>query len=108
LNSKNIPAHYESLKKRFPKTIEAVENLGSVARNEGPLEKKIGHLIQLAAAAVAQSEGAVHSHTRRALEDGATKDEIYHALLILITTVGFPKVAAAISWADDVILKNQD
>ena len=105
MNSKNIPAHYKSLKERFPKAIEALENLGSVAHNEGPLENKIGHLIQLAAAAVAQSEGAVHSHTRRALEDGATKDEIYHALLILITTVGFPKVAAAISWVDDVILK---
>ncbi len=42
--------------------------------------------------------------TLAAIENlGATADEIYHALLILVSTVGFPKVAAAISWADDVI-----
>ncbi len=45
----------------------------------------------------------MHSHTRRALEAGATVDEVYHALLILVSTIGFPKVAAAISWVDDVV-----
>lgn len=103
MSTKEMPNHYESLKQRFPKTMAAIENLGSTVRDEGPLEKKVGHLVQLVAAAVSNSEGAVHSHTRRALEAGATADEIYHALLILVSTVGFPKVAAAISWADDVI-----
>jgi AhpD family alkylhydroperoxidase len=98
-----MPNHYESLKQRFPKTMEAIENLGATVRDEGPLEKKVGHLVKLAAAAVSNSEGAVHSHTRRALDAGATPDEIYHALLILVSTVGFPRAAAAISWADDVI-----
>ena len=59
----------------------------------------------LAAAASLQSEGAVHSHTRRALEAGAAQEEIYHALVLLVSTIGFPKVAAAISWADDVTRK---
>lgn len=85
--------------------MEAIENLGSTAVDEGPLDRKTAHLVKLAAAAVSGSEGAVHSHTRRALEAGAAADEIYHALLILVSTVGFPRVAAAISWADDVIRK---
>jgi AhpD family alkylhydroperoxidase len=97
------PDHYESLRSRFPKVMKALENLGSSVRSEGPLDLKTGHLIQLAAAAVSQSEGGVHSHARRALKAGASPEEIYHTLILLVSPVGFPKVAAAISWADDVI-----
>jgi alkylhydroperoxidase/carboxymuconolactone decarboxylase family protein YurZ len=45
----------------------------------------------------------VHSHTRRALEAGATPEQIRHTLISLTSTIGFPTVVAAISWADDVI-----
>jgi len=105
MSSKNIPNHYESLKNRFPGVMEALQSLGSAVRSEGPLDRKTGHLIQLAAAAVSQSEGGVHSHTRQALESGATTEEIYHTLILLVSPVGFPKVAAAISWVDDIINK---
>jgi AhpD family alkylhydroperoxidase len=105
MGSKDIPRHYESLKTRFPKSMGALEELGSAVRSEGPLDKKTGHLIQLAAAAVSQSEGGVHSHARRALEAGASEDELYHTLMLLVSPVGFPRVAAAISWVDDVVKK---
>ena len=103
--AEKIPEHYESLISRFPRVMNALETLGTAAREEGPLDRKTGHLIQLAASAVSQSEGGVHSHTRRALEAGASPEEIYHTLILLISPVGFPKVAAAVSWADDVIKK---
>jgi AhpD family alkylhydroperoxidase len=96
------PKHYDSLKTRFPEVMKALENLGGSLRSEGPLDDKTAHLIQLAAAAAIQSEGSVHSHTRRAVEAGATRDEILHALMLLVSTVGFPKAAAAVSWADDI------
>jgi 4-carboxymuconolactone decarboxylase len=105
MSSEKIPSHYESLKSRFPKSMKALENLGGAVRAEGPLDLKTGHLIQLAAAAVSQSEGGVHSHARRALEAGASADEIYHTLMLLVSPVGFPRVAAAISWVDDVTKK---
>ena len=85
--------------------MEALEALGSAARQQGPLENKTAHLVQLAAAAAIQSEGAVHSHAQRATAAGATSEEIYHAVLLLVSTIGFPKVAAAISWVDDVLKK---
>lgn len=103
MSSDKTPDHYESLKARFPKVMAAVESLGGSARAEGPLDVKTGHLIQLAAAAASQSEGGVHSHTRRAVETGATPEEIYHTLILLVSPIGFPKVAAAISWAEDII-----
>ena len=100
---KKLPDQYLSIRKRFGQLFDAVDNLGKVARNIGPIDQKNSHLIQLAAAASIKSEGSVHSHTRRALEAGATPEEIYHTLILLTSTVGFPTVSAALSWADDII-----
>lgn len=98
-----LPGQFESIKKRFKGYFKAADNLGKAARTAGPLNEKTSHLVQLAAAAAIRSEGAVHSHTRRALEAGAKPEEIYHAIILLSSTIGFPTVSAALSWADDVI-----
>jgi len=101
--AKKLPSQFESIRKRFKPYFEALEALGREARAAGPLDEKTGHLIQLAAAAAVRSEGAVHSHARRAMEAGATAEELHHALLLITSTVGFPTVSAALSWVDDVI-----
>jgi 4-carboxymuconolactone decarboxylase len=97
--------HYLTLKERHAGVIAAVEALGVAAQDAGPLDKKTVHLIQLAAAAAIRSHGATHSHTVRALEAGATPEEIRHAVIVLTSTIGFPTAAAALSWVDDVIEK---
>jgi alkylhydroperoxidase/carboxymuconolactone decarboxylase family protein YurZ len=94
---------YRSLKQQYPDYLDAVEALGATVRHAGPLEEKVIQLIQLGAAAAIHSEGAVHSHVRRAVEAGATAEEIRHTLISLTSTIGFPTVVAAVSWADDVI-----
>lgn len=99
----NPSKQYRKLKERHPDFLNAVEALGKVVRNEGPIDSKNSQLIQLAAAAAIRSEGAVHSHTARALDAGASADEVHHAIILLASTIGFPNVTAAISWADDVI-----
>jgi alkylhydroperoxidase/carboxymuconolactone decarboxylase family protein YurZ len=98
-----LPEQYKSIRKRFKGFHTALNNLGKAARKAGPISEKNGHLIQLAAAAAIKSEGSVHSHARRALEAGAKPAELYHALLIVTSTVGFPTVSAALSWVDDVL-----
>lgn len=100
-----LPEQYQRLKKRFKSYMKAVDRLGKAAKEAGPIDEKTAHLIQLAAAATIKSEGAVHSHTRRALEAGAKPEEIHHAILLLTSTIGFPNVSAALSWADDIINK---
>ncbi len=97
------PKLYGSIKKRYPKYIDAVETLGEVVAEAGPLDDRILQLVQLAGAAASRSEGAVHSHTRRALKAGVSADEIRHALISLTSTIGFPNVTAALSWAEDVL-----
>ena len=97
------PKQYRKIKERFPDFISAVEALGKAIKKEGPIDEKTAHLVQLAAAAAIRSEGAVHSHARRAIDAGAQADEVYHTLILLTSTIGFPNVVAALSWAEDVI-----
>jgi 4-carboxymuconolactone decarboxylase len=97
------PGLYQRLQADFPDLIAAVERLGDAAHSAGPLDARTTHLVQLAAAAAIRSEGAVHSHTRRALAAGATPMQIRHAVLALTSTIGFPTVTAALSWIDDVL-----
>ena len=102
---KSKPSFYKKISKQFPEVITAVENLGTTLRTAGPLDTKTSQLIQLAAAAAGQSEGSVRSHTRRALQAGASPEEISHTLLLLISTIGFPQSMAAMSWAQEVLKK---
>jgi AhpD family alkylhydroperoxidase len=102
-NPKVPVKHYQELTKKFPAVIAAVETLGAAIREAGPIPEKTAELIQLAGAAASQLEGSVHSHTRRALKAGATREEILQTLVLLISTIGFPKVAASIMWAQDTL-----
>jgi AhpD family alkylhydroperoxidase len=102
---KGKPSLYKKVSKQFPEVISAVEKLGKTLRTAGPLDEKTSHLIQLAAAAAAQSEGSVCSHTRRALQVGASPEEISHSLLLLVSTIGFPQTMAAMSWSQKELEK---
>jgi 4-carboxymuconolactone decarboxylase len=102
-----LPKHYVTIRKKFGKYFDAVNDLGKTSRLQGPIDEKTLQLIQLAAAAAIRSEGAVHSHAKRALEAGANAEEVYHAIIVLTTTIGFPTVAAALNWVDDMLEKKK-
>ena len=97
--------NFLKLKEKYPQLIKAYESAGELGRKAGPLPSKITHLVQLAGCVALRSEGGVHSHTRRALDAGATVEEIYHTLIVLVSSVGYPAAAAAFSWVNDVIEK---
>ncbi len=97
------PKLYLKLKKQHPAFFEAWDTLGKTVRAAGPIDAKTAQLLQLAGSGAIRSEGAVHSHVRRAKDAGATPDEIRQALMLLAPTIGFPNVIAALSWAEDVL-----
>ena len=103
MSDKTKPTFYNKIGKQFPEVFKAVENLGTTLRTAGPLDEKTSHLIQLAAAAAMGSEGSACSHTHRALQAGASPEEIYHTLLLLVSTIGFPQSMAAMSWVQAVL-----
>ena len=49
------------------------------------------------------SEGAVHSHARRALEEGIPAGEIMQIAVLAIPTVGLPGAVAALTWILDIV-----
>ena len=96
-----LPKAYENFKKTYPKIWQAYDRLGAAVHGGGPLEQKDRELLKLAMAIGARLEGAVHSHTRRALEAGATAEEICHVVLLGVTTLGFPHTVSALTWVQD-------
>ncbi|MCB8933409.1 MAG: carboxymuconolactone decarboxylase family protein [Fimbriimonadaceae bacterium] len=98
-----IPSRFLRFVERHPKVGEAYNALGEAVAEAGPLERKTQALVKLGIALGARMEGAVHSHVRKALEAGATPDEVRHAAILATTTVGFPNMMAGLSWVDDVL-----
>jgi 4-carboxymuconolactone decarboxylase len=101
-----LPKSYESFKETYPEIWQAYDRLGGLVHDAGPLAKKNRELIKLAMAIGGRLEGAVHSHARRALEEGATREEIYHVVLLGLTTLGFPTTIATLTWVKDVLTEN--
>ena len=102
-----LPRSYENFKEAYPEIWKAYDRLGGLVHDAGPLAKKERELIKLAMAIGARLEGAVHSHTRRALEEGASREEIYHVVLLGLTTLGFPRTVATMTWVKDVLSENR-
>lgn len=100
--AEKLPATAGHIAKKYPEIWKAYAGLGKAASEAGPLDAKTRRLVNLALAIGARSEGAVHSHTRQALSEGLTKEEVKHAALLAITTLGFPQGAAALSWIEDI------
>ena len=97
-----LPKIYEKFSSKFPEVFKNFQQLGKTCRECGPLDPKCQDLVNLGIAIGANSRGAVMSQTRKALTSGATKDEILHAVLLSLTTTGFPNMIAALAWVDEV------
>ena len=70
----------------------------------GPLAPKHRELINIAAFTVARIEGGFRTHCGRAIEAGATPEEIRQAVLLTFASCGgVGPTADALRWADEVI-----
>jgi AhpD family alkylhydroperoxidase len=98
-----LPQPYQQFRADHPPVYAAYESLGAAAANAGPLDAKIRELIKLGMSAANGSESGVQSHAHRALETGATSEEIQHALILGINTLGFSRMMAALGWAQKAI-----
>lgn len=99
------PKRFKRFESEFPAAAEAYEKLGNELHLSGPLDSKTRALIKIAISTGAGLEGALHSHTRKALEAGCSKEEIRHAIMLSVPTIGLPSAMAALSWADDILDK---
>ena len=98
-----LPDVYQQFSDRFPAVKAAFDSLGAAEHEAGPLGEKERRLIKLGIAVGAESEGAVRSHVRKLLGIGVSEAEILHAIVLALTTVGFPATNAALGWAEEVL-----
>jgi AhpD family alkylhydroperoxidase len=94
-----LPGPYERFRSERAAIWRAYDRLGAEVAAAGPLDDKVRELVRLGMSAAARAESAVHSHTHRALEAGATPAEVEHVILLGATTLGFPTMMAAWTWA---------
>jgi alkylhydroperoxidase/carboxymuconolactone decarboxylase family protein YurZ len=79
---RDLPSGAGRLADRHPKVWAAYEHLGEAVAEGGPLDAKTRRLVKLALAIGCSSEGAVHSHARRAVSEGVKPDELRHVILL--------------------------
>ncbi|MEF8757925.1 MAG: carboxymuconolactone decarboxylase family protein [Halobacteriales archaeon] len=97
-----LPSTPAGFAEEHPEVWERYADLGEASSAAGPIDAETKRLVKLALAIGADSEGAVHSHVRRGLEEGIPRETMEHVAILSITTMGFPQAMAALSWIDDV------
>jgi 4-carboxymuconolactone decarboxylase len=102
-----LPETFHEFIKQHPQIAAAHERLSDECQKAGPLNERERALVKLGIAAGAHMEGSVHSQVRKALDVGLEPNEIRHAVMLGVTTIGFPRMMASLSWAED-ILRKQD
>ena len=103
-----LPDKYKEFSSKYPEIFNLYNEMGTKIRESGPLDEKTQNLIKLGIAVGSNSRGAVMSHTRKALDTGASKDDICHAIILALSTIGFPAMIAALNWADEVLEKREE
>jgi 4-carboxymuconolactone decarboxylase len=98
-----LPQAFVEFKQQYKDVFDHYEALGTAAQKVGPLNQRDIALVRLSTAAGAKLEGAVHAHCRRAIDAGLTPDEIRHAIILQVTTLGFPSMMANLSRVNDVL-----
>jgi alkylhydroperoxidase/carboxymuconolactone decarboxylase family protein YurZ len=98
-----LPSKAGDVAKHYPEVWNAFSALGEVCAKAGPLDTATVRLTKLALAIGASSEGAVHSHARRAIAEGIAPEQLKHVAILAIPTVGFPQAVRAMTWLEDII-----
>ncbi|UYO75675.1 carboxymuconolactone decarboxylase family protein [Halomonas qinghailakensis] len=102
MKKNDLPSAAGDVAEQYPDIWEAYAALGKACAEVGPLDARSRRLIKLSLAIGARSEGAVHSHVRRALEEGLSSEELKQVAMLAIPTAGFPAAVAALTWIEDI------
>lgn len=100
--SKTIPGAAGDLAERYPDVWKIYAALGEATAKGGPLTTRERRLVKLALSIGAGSEGAVHSHTRRAKDEGIEDAALMQVALLSIGPLGLPRAVAAKTWIEDI------
>ncbi len=103
-----LPKKYRQFLEDYPEVGKAYEAFGEAAACAGPLDAKTRSLVKLGISTGARLEGAVQSHTRKALTAGASPDEIRQVVILSAPTIGFPAMMIGLTSVEDVLRKDAE
>ena len=98
----SLPKPYTDFKEHFPELAQAFEKLGALCNETGPLDARSARLVKLGMAVATGSRGGIKSQARRAFGEGFSVDEIRHAAVLALPSIGFAPIIAAIGWINEV------
>lgn len=98
-----MPKKYRQFMESHPAVGRAYKAFGQAAIAAGPLSTREVGLVKLAISLGARLEGGAKSHARKALEAGATPDELRHVAILCAPTIGFPAMMAGLSALNEVL-----
>jgi len=97
--SEKLPKTFKSFISKYPEIGQAHEAVAKAADKAGPLDAKTCLLIKVGVCVGAGLESALRANVRKAMQAGATEQEVEQAILQGMNTIGFPGTVAAWSWA---------
>jgi alkylhydroperoxidase/carboxymuconolactone decarboxylase family protein YurZ len=100
---KYSPEYFENIKKLYPRVAEGFDQLAREIATGGPLDGKQQLLVKLGIAIGIGSEGDVQNLASQALVDGISAEDLRHAVLLTVTTAGFPAMIVAMQWVEEII-----
>lgn len=98
-----LPKRYIQFFESYPGVGAAYEAYGESVAKAGPLDEKARCLAKLALSFGARLEGGAKSHAHKALQAGATPEELRHVALLVAPTLGFPTMMACLGWVNSVL-----
>ncbi|MDP7398472.1 MAG: carboxymuconolactone decarboxylase family protein [Lentisphaeria bacterium] len=107
-DNRKLPGTYKQFISKFPALGQAHEQIANAVNLYGPLDAKQCSLIKIGISLGAGLESALRSHVRRAMQQGASKEEIEQAILLGMNTVGFPTTVAGWMWAQKQFERGAD
>ena len=97
------PSTFQQIRTNYRAVADCYERLAEVCHELGPLPARSRALVKLGMAIGSGHEGAVHAHTRMALEAGWAPAALRHVAILATTTLGFPSMVRAHAWVEDVL-----
>ena len=95
---RDVHEAYTTFKKEYPELSEILDSTSKALHEKGgPLDARTRALVKIAASAASRHHKALETHLVAAREAGVGEEEIVHALLLVVTTCGFPTFMEAYS-----------
>lgn len=95
---RDVHEAYTTFKQEYPELSELLDSTSKALHEKGgPLDARTRALVKIAASAASRHHKALETHIVAARETGVDEPEIVHALLLLVTTCGFPTFMEAYS-----------